>query len=266
MFLSTPVKYLKFSILMVKTNIKSAAAYKTSFIMQIIGMMVGDTSFAIMWTIFFKRFPIINGWQSNDMMVLIALSSINFGLCLFFAGGTWELAKKIANGELDQYIAAPQNLLWSVATSKSLLPGFGEVLFGIIIYIMFGQLSFLPVITFISLCLITSIILFNFQVITQSMAFYFGNFEDAAEQLYVALAFCTYTPQGSFTGFFKIIIFTIIPGFFVAELPVKLIKTFNIYYFLLLLAFTVATYFLAIFVFKKGLKRYESGSLMNVKM
>ena len=266
MFLSTPAKYIKLSALMIKINILSAMTYKVSFVMQIIGMIIGDTSFAIMWAIFFKRFPMINGWQSNDMMVLMALSSINFGLCSFFAGGIWDLAKKITSAELDQHITAPQNTLWSIATSKSFVHGLGEIFFGISLYILFGNLSFFSILQFTILTLATAIILFNFQVITQSISFFVGNFEDAADQFYVALAFCTYTPQGSFTGFFKIIMFTIIPGFFVAELPIKIIKTFNVYYFLLLLAFTAITCFLAIFTFKQGLKRYESGNLMNVKM
>ena len=134
------------------------------------------------------------------------------------------------------------------------------------LYILFGQLSFLPIVHFIILSILTAIIIFNFIVITQSISFFVGNFDDAAEQLWVALSFCTYTPQGSFQGPFKIIIYTIIPGFFVAELPVKLIKSFNIFYFILLLIFTIITFFLAIFIFKKGLKKYESGSLMNIKM
>lgn len=266
MFLSMLAKYIKLSFLMFKINLQSAMTYKVSFIMQIFGLAIGDACFAIMWTFFFKRFPVVNGWQAQDMMLLMALSSINFGLFEFFAGGIWELSKKITSAELDQHVIFPQNTLWSVATSKSFIPGLGEVALGIFLYCIFGDLTLLPIINFISLTLLTTVILFSFQVITQSIAFYVGNFEDAAEQLFVALAFCTYTPQGSFTGIFKIIMFTVIPGFFVAELPVKLIKSFDIYNFLLLLTFTVLTFILAIFVFKRGLKRYESGNLMNVKM
>ncbi|KKP24345.1 MAG: hypothetical protein SZ59_C0002G0191 [candidate division TM6 bacterium GW2011_GWF2_28_16] len=266
MFLSTLAKYIKLSFLMFKINLQSAMTYKISFIMQIFGLAIGDASFAVMWTFFFKRFPVINGWQVHDMMLLMALSSINFGLFEFFSGGLWDLAHKITTAELDQHIIFPQNSLWSISTSKSFIPGLGEIALGIVLYCMFGNLSFLPILNFVIITLLTTIILFNFNVITQSIAFYVGNFEDAAEQLFVALAFCTYTPQGSFTGFFKILMFTVIPGFFVAELPVQIIKSFNIYYFLLLLAFTIITFILAVFIFKNGLKKYESGNLMNVKM
>jgi ABC-2 type transport system permease protein len=251
---------------MLKTNLQSAMEYRISFIMQVVAMIIGDASFTFIWIVFFKRFPVVNGWQSQDMMLLMALGSLSIGVYAILAEGTLEIARKVASGELDHHLSFPQNTLWNVAMSKTFVAGFGDLIFGVGLYLFYADSGFGNSMLFTVVTLVVALIFFNFVVITQSIAFYVSNFEDAAEQLWVALFFSTSIPQGSFHGLLKLMTMSIIPGFFIAELPVRLLRVFNLWHFLALLGFAVATLLLAIFVFKQGLKRYESGSLINVKM
>ncbi len=266
MYHSTVVKYLRLTLTMLNINIKSAMEYRTSFFVQIIAMIISNASWAIMWGIFFKRFPSVNGWTFQDTMLLMSLSSINTGLYTLFASGTLSLAKNVASGNVDYFLTLPQNLLWQISLSKLNIASFGDLAFGIIIYFFAGPMTSLQLCSFILMALLTAIIMFNFIVITQSIGFFVSNFEDAADQLFIILLFGTYTPQGGIHGALKVIMMTFIPVLLIGAVPVKLIREFNWTSLAVIFGACIISTIIALFVFKQGLKRYESGNMINVKM
>jgi len=99
-----------------------------------------------------------------------------------------------------------------------------------------------------------------------SLAFYFNNFEFTSERWFWTLFGFILYPQSFFTGWFKVITLTIIPLFFIIGLPVRLIQSFNATDLLYMLGFWLLTLILALVVFSRGLRRYESGNLINLKM
>lgn len=266
MFLSTVAKYISLTWEMTKLSILSAMEYRVSFLTQVFGMLINDIALIVIWLIFFQKFPSINGWQFQDTAMLLALTTVNFAFVMIFARGAFELSKTIARGELDYYLSFPKNVLWHALVSKTSISAIGDLLFGIIIFFFSGNISLEKFILFIVIGFLTALILLNFIVITQSIAFFVGNFEEAAEQmLHALLGFALY-PQTVFYGALKIIMFTIIPAFFIATLPVQLLQHFDWKLFLILIGFWILTSLIAVFIFKRGLRRYESGNLINVKM
>ena len=63
-----------------------------------------------------------------------------------------------------------------------------------------------------------------------------------------------------------IILLFVIPAGFIGGVPVDLIRTFDPRMLGVMAAFTVAYLAFAIWFFKHGLRRYESGSMMNVRL
>lgn len=265
MWLSRAVEYGKLTILLTKINIQTAMEYRMSFLLQIVGMLVTNVAFWFMWTIFFQRFHSINGWGIHNVMLLMLLSTLNLGIIGLCFHGITYLAKIIENGELDTYLLYPKNSLWAVAVSKSNIAALGDIIFGVMLYVIIGDFSLFRLLMLLTMTLITIIIMISFLVIVHSIAFWVGNFYDAADQFFIVLMFGTFTPQGSFYGALKIILCTIIPIFFVAELPVNIMTSFTIYSFLLLCVFTLLLSAIAYIVYTQGLKRYESGNLINIK-
>lgn len=267
MLLSTAANYLKLTFILLKANVKSAMEYRINFIMQIIAMALSDAAWATMWSIFFMRFSVVNGWTLQDTMTLMSLSSFNIGIHELFASGCTYLAKQIANGDLDHHLCSPRNILWNICLSKiNTTTALGDILFGFIIYFFTGLQTSKELALFALMVVLTTIIIFNFVLITQSIGFFVGNFEDAADQLFISLLFTSYTPQGGTHGFLKIIMFTIVPGLVIGAIPITLIKHFSTLLFLILIGFCIISSLLAWFVFTQGLKRYESGNLINVKI
>lgn len=266
MSLSMVVKYFSLTWEMTKLSILSAMEYRVSFLMQVFGMIVNDIALVVVWLIFFQKFPSINGWQFQDTAMLFALTTINYAIVMIFTRGAFDLSKTIARGELDYYLSFPINVLWHASVSKTDISAIGDLFFGLIIFFFSGGISFEKIVLFLVLVVISALIFFNFIIITQSIAFYVGNFEEAAEQMFHALLGFTLYPQTAFYGALKIIMLTIIPAFFIATLPVQLIQKFNLESFLILLGFCFFTAIIATIIVKCGLRRYESGNLINVKM
>jgi len=258
--------YIPLTWAMTKSSILSAMEYRASFLIQVMGMIVNDIGLILVWVIFFKKFPSVYGWGFNDTIVLFSLTTIAFSLLMIFARGIMDFGKIITQGELDYFLSFPKNVVWHVAVSKTEISAVGDLLFGIVIYFFANNTSFVEFSLIILMALITALIFFNFIAITQSITFFAGSFEDAAEQMWHVLLGFTLYPQTAFHGALKIIMFTILPAFFIATLPVQLVRDFNPLLFLGLLLFWLATFILMIFIFKKGLKKYESGNLINVKM
>ena len=76
----------------VKSNIASAAELRVSFLMQVVGMMLNNTAFLVVWILFFKAFGDINGWTANEMFALQGFVAVAYGFTFsLFSGDGYPL-------------------------------------------------------------------------------------------------------------------------------------------------------------------------------
>jgi ABC-2 type transport system permease protein len=74
---------------------------------------------------------------------------------------------------------------------------------------------------------LSAVVFLSFTVLTQSLAFWFGDFESGATTLFDYILNFSLYPQTIFQGFLKFITIFVMPGFFMANLPVSLITNFS---------------------------------------
>ena len=247
-----------------KINLQSAMEYRTSFLTQASFMFINDIIWVIFWVIFFNKFPLINAWSFKDLMLMYVIITTSWGLVGVFFGNFKNIAEVIRDGQLDFYLALPKEELSHVLISKSKFDAFGDLLFGIVLGIIFLSLSQIPLA--IILIILSAVILLAFAVILGSLSFYMGSSVEIANQgLMGALSIASY-PFSAFTGYTKWILLLVIPAGFISGVPVELIKSFNWEWFggMILAAVVLST--IALIMFKKGVKRYESGNLINVRV
>lgn len=257
--------YFKLTFEVTKLSILSAMEYRASFLTQVIGMALNDVLLIVMWYVFFSKFPDLRGWHMHDTLLLFAVGMTNFGIYRIFGGNAEEISRTIIRGELDYFMTLPRSVLWQVSTAKSNISAIGDLLFGIILF-LFVVPSWPGFVIYVLLSFLTAMILYNFTVILHSMAFFFGNFEETAERVFSIMLGLSLYPETTFSGIIKFITFTFIPVFFITWTPVRLINSFQWENLVYLLAFWLITLFLALFIFNRGLRRYESGNLINLKM
>lgn len=257
-------KHLKLLPEYFKISLGTAVEYKANFIIQVTSMVLNDIVWIVFWWIFFTKFAIVNGWQFNDILMLFAVITISYGVSGVFFGNRNYLANIIATGKLDFYLTLPKNSLWHILISRSSWFDLGDIVFGTILAFMVLNLSQVPL--FIILCLIATLITVSFGILIGSMAFFWGGAEETSRSLWMGLISLASYPITIFRGYTKFILLTLIPAGFIGGIPVELLKSFDLTWFILMLAFSFILLIVAIIVFNKGLKRYESGNLINIRM
>jgi ABC-2 type transport system permease protein len=265
MWLSTVVNYIKLMWLFKKMSLRNAISYPTSFFVQVLGMVLNDGAWLLMWALFFKRFPTVNGWDFNYLLLLYAFGTLLFAICIVPAEGIMYLAQYIVSGELDAYLTLPKHVLWSVAVSKVDISAIGDGLFGLILLFFVYGFAVTKICWFLILAIFAALLFFDFILIVQSLAFWLGDVDEVAKRLVHMLISLMMYPLSIFSGFLKLITMVLLPTFFMVGVPLSLMINFTWWYFVIfLLAVTIGTIG-AFWFFNKGLARYESGNLMTTR-
>lgn len=264
--MSTAAKHLSFVFACWKMNLAGAMEFRMSFWLQVVTMMVNNAVWIFFWGVYFNRFPLVNGWQMQDVMMMWAVSAAGFGFSAVLFGNAYSLANIVATGQLDTYLAQPKPVLLHVLVSRMSVSAIGDILFGLILFALFGDLSWLGIVKFaVALCLSTMIFTY-FTVLTQSLAFYIGNAEGLGHQFFITfLTFATY-PTDIFRGIGRMVLFTVIPAGFISYLPLGLLREMQTPFLLATVAAVTVLAVCATWSFSRGLKRYGSGNMMTVRM
>jgi ABC-2 type transport system permease protein len=247
-----------------KVNLQSAMEYRISFIMQVIFMFLNDVIWVIFWMIFFNKFPSLNSWGFNDMMMLYMIATIAWGLMGGIFGNFRNIADIIKSGQLDFYLTLPKEELTHLLISKGKFDAWGDVLFGIVIGIIFLPIAKLPLA--ILLCILSTILFLSFAIILGALSFYLSSSTEIADFGLIGILSIASYPFSVFQGFTKFFLLAVLPAGFITGVPVELLKTFNWEWLGLMFLAAAALLIIAVLLFKKGIKRYESGNLINVRV
>jgi ABC-2 type transport system permease protein len=243
----------------------SAMAYRGAFILQVVGMVLNDAMLLFFWWILFNRLPTLQGWDLAGVMTLYGVVAFGFGMATVVCGNAFLVARVIVSGDLDYYLALPADPLVHVLISRMSLSAWGDVLFGLAVFLVAapGRWGSLPL--FLLLGLIAGLIFVAFSVLVGSLAFWAGNADNLATQAVNALVtFGLYLVE-IFPGVVRILLYTLIPAAFVGSVPAGLLSEFDWGQMALLVAFTAGIALAARWVFFRGLRRYESGNLVTVR-
>src|SRR5260370_23853684 len=93
----------------VVANLQAAMEYRTAFIVQIITMVANDGLWLFFWWTYFRAFPLVNGWQSSNIIVIWAVAACGFGIGMGVFGNASKLSALIMSGGLDAYLGMPRN-------------------------------------------------------------------------------------------------------------------------------------------------------------
>lgn len=254
--------YIKYILLCVSYNVKSSISNRKSFIIQAIAMFVSNFVFILFWFIIFEnKGGSIGDTTMKDIIYLWAVPVMAFGICYFCFGGVHTLCTDIANGDLDIYLTKPKHSLISQLTSRSELSAMGDFLSGVVcglIAVSFNPLKFLWLLV---LSIIAAVAFLAIVTCTCLLAFWIGDITSSSRR-YVNTIFLTLTiyPEQMFPKIIKIAMYTVIPAAYVSHVPIRIVKEQSFVDLLLLLAAVIFFGSLMFFMYKKGLKRYESGN------
>jgi ABC-2 type transport system permease protein len=251
---------LRFLRALVWTNLKASFALRGAFWLAVAFMFLNDLVWISVWWLFFLKFPSIAGWTLPDMMVLHGMTALAFGFVVVFGGGVRELARTIADGDLDVFLTQPKDPLLHVVASRTTISGWGDLAYGVVALGLAhgGDLGW--ILGGVAASLAGAVVFLSIAVVFHALAFWFGAVQPLARQVTEFLVtFCIY-PDTLFSGGLRFVLFTVLPAAFVTWIPVALVREFSLGALALALGGAVAFVAAARAVFLFGLRRYESGS------
>ncbi len=249
-----------------KNNLSSAMEYRANFISQVVGMIINDGIYFVFWLVFFDRFKVVRGWGMGDMVLLFSITATGFGLALVGFGNAQTLADLIAQGRLDYYLALPRDVLLHVLASRSILSAWGDLAFGVMAFLLTGRFSPPEIALWLLASLCSGAVLVGSFTIFGCLSFWLGNASALAMQAQNAVLTLALYPRDIFEGAVRFVMFTIIPAAFVGAIPFDVVRALDWRLLAGLLAVAIGITCVARFVFYTGLRRYESGSALNVNV
>ena len=228
-------------------------------------MILNNASFIIQWIILYSIKDNIGGYQFREILLLWGLAAGTYGFAHFFFKDVFDLTEIINTGKLDAYLIQPKNILISSITSSVEPSAIGDILYGYIMLFIYG-VSLKNFILFTFFCITGGLIIVSIAIIYASLCFWFGRVEILANSANSMItSFATY-PDSIFKGVIKILFFTIVPLEFTNYIPMDIMINFDIIKLIVVCLGTILFISISFIIFYKGLKRYSSSNLMNVRI
>lgn len=257
---------IKLALVNIKKNFSNAKELKSAFIISIIGMFINNFSFTFLWLYFGKSVGTLNGWEPTDIFGLYAISGISYGFVCAFLYGIYNIPSYISSGNFDKYLTTPKNTLIKVATSSISTSAIGDLLFGIMCYIIFilnTNLSTIQIITTLYSIILSIIVFFSFSLICMSISFYLMDGENVSNGIYGMFVSASLYHGGAFTGILRILFIFVVPSLLLGTLPVEIIKNNSIIGLIFITIMTILWFIFSVYFFYKSLKKYESNNFFG---
>src|SRR5438034_4592314 len=94
-----------------RANLNAQLEYRGAFVSEALAMFINDGSWVAFWILFFRRFPVLNGWNLSDLLTVWAITTAGFGIAHAVMGNGWQLANIIMNGQIDVWMLYPRAVL-----------------------------------------------------------------------------------------------------------------------------------------------------------
>lgn len=255
----------KISFLSIKYALMREMLNKTTFITNIVFMILNNASFIIQWAVLYALKENVGGYTFDQVLLLWGIAAATYGFSRFFFNKAFALSDIINEGKLDSFLVQPKNVLLSVITTDVEASAIGDMLYGYIMLFLYG-FTIPKFLLFTIFLVLGGLLLTSIAVILGSLSFWFNKSDIIADTgNSLMTSFATY-PDGIFKGVTKILLFTLIPVGIANYIPVRIMTTFDARLMLLIILVTLLFVMLAFGIFNKGLKRYSSSNLMSARM
>ena len=257
---------VKLALLNIKKNFKNEKELKSSFIISVIGMAINNIAFLILWYYFGKTIGEINGWKPLDIFGLYGFSSTSYGIVNSLFAGMFKIPEYITSGNFDKYLLTPKNILLKISTSKISTSALGDLLFGVVCFIVFtiyNKLTIVQLLISFLLIIVSSLIFYSFSLLCMSISFYLMDGHNVSNGLYGTFLSNSLYHGGAFTRVLRIIFIFIVPSLLLGAVPVEIVKNLDINNLIMTLGLTIFWFCVSVLFFYKSLRKYESNNFFG---
>ena len=247
-------------------NILNSAELRTSFLSNVLGMMLNNLFFVVIWIFFVQAVGEIHGWTAIDIVGMQGFGMFSFGLVFSLAAGFSNLPNVISSGAFDTYLLAPQNLLLRVALSHIRISALGDAIFGAMclsVYVAFVIDSFPRFLVFCFVVLIACLVHLSVIVFISAFSFFFNDPKAITSGMFDVFITPTLFHGGAIQGATRLFLMFVIPALLIGTLPVEAVRQPSFPLLVIMLLIALFWLVLSVKFFTYAVRRYESGSLFS---
>lgn len=256
---------LKTFVLFSRLKVKKMLLFKANLISQAAGMILNNMAFLLIWWFLLQRFGSINGYTFKEIILIEGFVAIFYAFFYLFFGGVMKLSDYLNQDrilDVQLYPASPLVIL----TTKSGAPSqFGDFIQGLAMLIIY--LNFNPSAgPWIVIGLVLSVAgMYGVSLFVNSLVFFFPKtltaFAEIIDNIYIGGSMY---PSQNFTGAFRYLLYLmlLIP---IVSYPIEVVRgVFSPVALVYTVTAVVGINLLGYLVWKKGLRRVESGSIGGI--
>lgn len=264
--MSTLSRYLRIWLASAKYSLVRATMFRGDLAVWALVELLWITVNVIMVVVIYSHTQTVAGWTMYEMLLLVGTSMlIQRFLMGFFWSGIFEMGRNVRNGLFDFTLAQPGDPLFMASTRKLELDGLlNSVVAAGLVFYSARKLGLHPaaadVALYAAMVACGVVIHYSALVLAMSLAFWITS-SQGVEGSYFTLMEFSRLPREAFKGLISIVFVWILPVVVVSNGPARtLLHGFQPSWVAGLCAATVGWLFLAVFVFRRGLRRYTSAS------
>jgi ABC-2 type transport system permease protein len=243
--------------------IRTSLADRANFALQAGGMAVNDVFFLSLWVLFFAGFRRVGGWGREDVALLLGLTMMVVAISGVVFGGYRDMAATILRGEIDALLTQPKPVLSRLLSRDSIATAWGDGVMSLVILMFFARLSWSHVPLAVLAVLAGTVVYVSAAVSFACLAFWAAGARSFARDLTDFMLLFSSYPSPIFTGWAKVIAYTLLPAGFVVMAPVELLRTPSWLALAVVIAGAAGYAALAGVLFRLGLARYRRMSVAS---
>ena len=240
--------------------IRTSFADRTNFALQALGMAVNNGFWLVLWFLFFAGFKQVGGWGARDVALLLGIMYTLFGLATVFFGGYRDMAGAILRGEIDALLTQPKPVLTRLLARESIPSAWGDLSTGLIILMVGAGLDPARLGLALAAIAIGVAAWLSTGVIFASLAFWAAGARSLSRDLMDFTLMVSMYPGSIYSGWTKMLAFTVLPAGFVAIAPVALVREPSLAAAAIAVGGAAVYVVLALAIFHLGLSRYRRGA------
>ena len=233
---------------------------RAGFWTQVATMVVNDAAWILFWALFFRRVGAIRGWDTERVLLLLAVLTTSAGVVLGLLANARAIGRLAADGELDAALALPVSPLGHLLFRRINSTNLGDIAVGLVLFVVACEPTLERTAIFAVGVVASTALITGFLVTFGSISFFLGR-NDAGELGFHAMLMFAAYPVDIFGGAAKLFLSTVLPAAFVATVPARLVDDFDPQLAAAMLGMAGLFLVLGWVTFHAGLKRYTSGAV-----
>jgi ABC-2 type transport system permease protein len=264
--MSTFSRYLRIWLASARYSLARAMMFRGDLFVWAMVELVWISVNVLMVAVVYSHTRSVAGWNEYEMLLLVGTSMlIQRFLMGFFWSGIFEMGRNVRSGAFDFVLAQPGDPLFMASTRKLELDGLlNSVVAGALVVFAVGRLGFHPGPADLALyaCMVACGVVIHYSalVLAMSLSFWITS-SQGVEGSYFTLMEFSRLPREALRGISSVIFVWVLPVVIVSNAPARVIlHGFQPSWAAGLCAATLFWFFLAVVVFRLGLRRYTSAS------